>query len=100
MSLHLAPFPGEKALDTKPPAGRLRLLFWESTVGCNLACVHCRRLEVSQHLSKLDLNTEQAKAMISSLPDTGRPILVFSGGEPLMRPDVFELAEHAKSVGL
>ncbi len=100
MSLHLAPFPGEKALDTKPPAGRLRLLFWESTVGCNLACVHCRRLEVSQHLSKLDLSTEQAKAMISSLPETGKPILVFSGGEPLMRPDVFELAEHAKRVGL
>ena len=38
--------------------------------------------------------------MISSLPETGRPILVFSGGEPLMRPDLFELAEHARAVGL
>ncbi len=38
--------------------------------------------------------------MISSMPELGRPILVFSGGEPLMRPDLFELAEHARGVGL
>jgi radical SAM protein with 4Fe4S-binding SPASM domain len=80
--------PAQKA----PP---MRLLFWETTTGCNLACVHCRRLEVSRQLSKLDLSTEQAKAMIRSLPETGRPILVFSGGEPLMRPDVFDLAAEA-----
>src|SRR5262252_5498653 len=83
-----------------PPAPPLQLVFWETTTGCNLACVHCRRLEVSRELSKLDLTTEQSKAMIRSLPETGRPILVFSGGEPLMRPDVFELAEYATSVGL
>jgi heme b synthase len=84
----------------KPPAAPLRLLFWESTVGCNLACVHCRRLDVSRELSRLDLSTEQAAAMIRTLPETGRPILVFSGGEPLMRPDVFELAQVATSVNL
>ena len=38
--------------------------------------------------------------MIRSLPETGRPILVFSGGEPFMRPDVFELADAAPQVGL
>ena len=78
----------------------LRLLFWETTAACNLACVHCRRLDVSQKLCSNDLTTQQAKSMISSLPETGRPILVFSGGEPLMRPDLFELAEHARAVGL
>jgi heme b synthase len=83
-----------------PPAPPLRLVFWETTTGCNLACVHCRRLEVSRELSKLDLDTEQSKAFIRTLPDTGRPILVFSGGEPLMRPDVFELAEYASGLGL
>jgi len=83
-----------------PPAQPLRLLFWETTTGCNLACIHCRRLDVSLELSKLDLTTEQATAMIRSLPETGKPILVFSGGEPLMRPDVFDLAKVATDVGL
>lgn len=78
----------------------LRLLFWETTAACNLACVHCRRLDVSRQMSQEDLTTEQAGQMIRSLPEVGRPILVFSGGEPLMRPDVFELAELAGKVDL
>jgi radical SAM protein with 4Fe4S-binding SPASM domain len=83
-----------------PAAPPLRLVFWESTTGCNLACIHCRRLEVSTELSKLDLTTEQSRTFIRTLPETGRPILVFSGGEPLMRPDLFELAEEATKVGI
>ncbi len=83
-----------------PPAPPLRLLFWETTTGCNLECVHCRRLEVSRELSKRDLTTEQARGFIKTLPETGTPILVFSGGEPLMRPDLFELAEEARGLGL
>ena len=78
----------------------LRLLFWESTAGCNLACVHCRRLDVSRQLMRDDLTTDDALALIRSLPQTGRPILVFSGGEPLMRPDIFDLASEATHVGL
>jgi heme b synthase len=81
-----------------PPAPPLRLVFWETTTGCNLACIHCRRLEVSRELSRADMNTEQSKAFIRSLPETGKPILVFSGGEPLMRPDIWELAEEANRV--
>ena len=84
----------------KPSTPPLRLLFWESTAACNLACIHCRRLDVSRTLCKNDLTTAEAQAMISSLPETGKPILVFSGGEPLMRPDLFDLAEHARAVGL
>jgi len=83
-----------------PDAPPLRLLFWESTTGCNLECVHCRRLDVSRELSKLDLTTEQAANLIRTLPETGRPIFVFSGGEPLMRPDFYELAQEARRVGL
>ncbi|MEX1091238.1 MAG: radical SAM protein [Phycisphaeraceae bacterium] len=82
------------------PAPPLRLLFWETTAGCNLACVHCRRLDVSRQLCHDDMTTEQALTMIRSLPDTGQPILVFSGGEPLMRPDVFDLAAEATRIGL
>jgi radical SAM protein with 4Fe4S-binding SPASM domain len=78
----------------------LRLVFWESTAGCNLSCVHCRRLDVSCSVMRDDLTTDQARQMIRSLPETGKPILVFSGGEPLMRPDVFELAADATAAGL
>lgn len=87
-------------LTDAPEAPPLRLVFWESTVGCNLACSHCRRLEVSRDLSRYDLTTEQSKQLIRSLPETGKPILVFSGGEPLMRPDVFDLAYEARSIGI
>jgi heme b synthase len=78
----------------------LRLLFWETTVACNLECIHCRRLEVAAELSKRDLSTAQAKSFIRTLPDTGKPILVFSGGEPLKRPDIFDLAAFARDLGL
>src|SRR6059058_4204367 len=92
--------PADAPVAPSKPAPPMRLLFWETTTGCNLACIHCRRLDVSLALSKLDMTTEQAKAMIRSLPETGWPILVFSGGEPLMRPDIFELAACADEVGL
>jgi radical SAM protein with 4Fe4S-binding SPASM domain len=97
---HPAHVPGPATQTTPLAAPPLRLLFWETTAACNLACVHCRRLDVSCKLSKEDLNTEQATRMIRSLPQTGKPILVFSGGEPLMRPDLFPLATEANKAGL
>jgi radical SAM protein with 4Fe4S-binding SPASM domain len=78
----------------------LRLVFWETTTGCNLECIHCRRLDVSRELSKGDLTTEQSLAFIRTLPETGRPILVFSGGEPLMRRDIFQLAQAATDIDI
>jgi radical SAM protein with 4Fe4S-binding SPASM domain len=84
-------------LAAPPP---LRLVFWETTTGCNLECIHCRRLDVSRELSKQDLTTEQSLAFIRTLPETGRPILVFSGGEPLMRRDIFELAQAATDIDI
>ena len=78
-----------------------RLVFWETTAGCNLACRHCRRLEVSKALSARDLTTEQVKRhLIDGLAAVGHSVLVCSGGEPLMRPDLFELAAYAASRGL
>ncbi len=94
------PMPAAALNDDAPPPPPLRLVFWETTTGCNLACIHCRRLEVSAELSRRDLTTQQSKDFIRSLPELGRPILVFSGGEPLMRPDIFELADCARSAGL
>jgi len=77
-----------------------RLVFWETTAGCNLECAHCRRLDVSRELMKNDLTTAEGLRLIDQIAAVGRPVLVLSGGEPLMRPDIFELAEHAKSRGL
>lgn len=77
-----------------------RLVFWETTAGCNLECSHCRRLDVSHELMANDLPTADGKRLIDQIAVVGRPILVFSGGEPLMRPDIFELAGHAKGQGL
>jgi len=79
---------------------QLRLVFWETTAGCNLECVHCRRLDVSHELMKNDLSTEQSKRMIDAIAAESKCILVLSGGEPLFRPDIYEIAAYAKSVGL
>jgi radical SAM protein with 4Fe4S-binding SPASM domain len=78
----------------------LRLLFWETTAGCNLECIHCRRLDVSQQLMKTDMTTEESLRFVSQLAAFAKPILVLSGGEPLFRPDIFQIAVHARDQGL
>ena len=83
------------------PGQILRLLFWESTIKCNLSCAHCRRVEGDEAIDS-DISTLQAKEMIDQLAEFGTnqdfmPILVFSGGEPLCRNDIFELVDHAVS---
>lgn len=77
-----------------------RLVFWETTEACNLACVHCRRLCDSVRANPEQLSTVEALRMIDQLAEAGCMILVFSGGEPLMRPDLFDLLRHARNTGL
>src|SRR5262245_27166070 len=79
---------------------QLRLVFWETTSGCNLECIHCRRIDVAAALAKQDMSTEQGMRFIDSLADCAKPILVFSGGEPLYRKDLFDLARHARNRGI
>jgi len=78
----------------------LRLLFWETTAGCNLECIHCRRLDVSKQLMNDDLTTQEALVFVRALAAFAKPILVLSGGEPLFRPDIFQIATHARDHGL
>ncbi|MBI3999623.1 MAG: radical SAM protein, partial [Candidatus Omnitrophica bacterium] len=80
-----------------PSASDLRFIFWEVTVACNLECIHCRRLELSKIMSRSDLQTQEALQFIESLARdfNPKPVLVFSGGEPLRRPDLFELIRFA-----
>ncbi len=77
----------------------LRLVAWEVTSACNLACKHCRA-EAKLHPEDDELTTEEGKKLLKSISQLGSPIIIFSGGEPLLRQDIFELMEYAKSLGL
>lgn len=71
---------------------------WEVTAACNLKCIHCHASAGAP--AKDELTTAEGKRLIDSLA-AHRPfrMLVFTGGEPLVRPDIFELLEHAKKAG-
>jgi heme b synthase len=77
-----------------------RLVFWETTAACNLVCSHCRRTDVADAVTPDELSTQEAEGLIDELSGWGRTILVFSGGEPLMRPDIFHLMRYANQKGV
>ena len=77
-----------------------RLVFWETTAGCNLSCIHCRRIDVADQLMPNDLSRAEAFALVDDIVKVGTPILVLSGGEPLLRPDILEIARYGHSAGL
>lgn len=76
-----------------------RLIFWEVTKGCNLRCVHCRAT-ATELSSPTDLPTAKALDIIEQIAAHSNPILVLSGGEPLYRSDIFQLAKYANDKGL
>ncbi len=75
------------------------MLFWESTWKCNLSCQHCRRLDAPDSDTE-QLTTDEMCAVLDSAATLGKPIIVFSGGEPLLRDDWEQISAHAKSLGL
>lgn len=77
-----------------------RLIFWETTAGCNLKCVHCRRITLADQLTPQDLTTQETFALIDQIAAVGKPVFVLSGGEPLFRPDIYEIARYATGAGL
>lgn len=77
----------------------LRLLFWETTRACNLECPHCRA-QAQKSRSSDELSTLEAKRFIDQLSSLAKPILVFSGGEALVREDIYELIHYAHQRGL
>jgi radical SAM protein with 4Fe4S-binding SPASM domain len=83
------------------PAGenKARLVFWEVTKGCNLRCIHCRAT-ATELSSPTDLPTRTALNIIDQIAAAANPILVLSGGEPLYRSDIFQLARYATDKGL
>lgn len=75
------------------------VVVWNSTKTCNLKCRHCYMSSDSKKYQD-ELTTAEAKAFIDDLADFHVPVLLFSGGEPLIRPDFFELAEYAQQKGV
>lgn len=76
-----------------------RLVAWEVTRSCNLNCVHCRASsEKGPYPGELD--TDKAKDVLDQIVVTGEPIIILTGGEPLLRKDIFELARYGTDLGL
>lgn len=72
---------------------------WEVTRACAYACVHCRA-DAMHTPDPNELNTEEALRLIDRLADFGSPILIFTGGDPMMRRDLHELIAYATQKGL
>ncbi len=75
------------------------VVIWETTQACALACKHCRA-EAQPLRNPNELNTEEAKAMLTRIREFGRVIFVFSGGDALKRPDIVELVRHGADLGM
>ena len=72
---------------------------WEITRACAYACVHCRA-DAQHQRDSAELSTDEARSLVDRMKEFGSPILVFTGGDPMMRPDLFEIIGYATSAGL
>ena len=80
-------------------ADKKPVVVWNMTRRCNLRCVHCYAKALEER-GKDAISTEQGKALIEDLAAYGVPVMLFSGGEPLVREDLVELAKHATGKGM
>ncbi|MBF0618532.1 MAG: radical SAM protein [Candidatus Omnitrophica bacterium] len=92
---------GDKLRYRRDPDPLLRrpIAVWNCSRRCNLSCVHCYS-DSRDTTYAGELSTDEAKAMIRDLKEFNVPVLLFSGGEPLMRQDLFELNAYARARGL
>jgi radical SAM protein with 4Fe4S-binding SPASM domain len=85
--------PGGEAVP-KSASQRRPIVVWNITRACNLKCVHCYNDSGTDRADD-ELSTKEAKAVLDDLSQFGVPSVLFSGGEPLMRDDLFELIDYA-----
>lgn len=74
------------------------IISWNTTNKCNMYCEHCYRDAGNKESS--ELTTKEGKVLLEEIAKAGFKIMIFSGGEPLMREDIFELISYASSLGL
>jgi AdoMet-dependent heme synthase len=75
------------------------LVIWEVTQACDLACVHCRASAQSERHPR-ELTTEQGFRLLDEIRRFGEPLMVFTGGDPLKRPDLHDLVRYSVKIGL
>lgn len=97
----------EKEADTTVPNRFLAyekkvspVIFWNLTGLCNLSCIHCYNRSGPDKSSSEELSTAEALAFIDDCAAQKVPVILLSGGEPLMRDDIWELARHASRLGI
>ena len=74
----------------------MKIISWNTTNACNMYCAHCYRDAGCR--AEEELNTEEGKKLLSEIAKAGFKIMIFSGGEPLMRPDILELVKYASDL--
>ncbi len=89
---------------TDPPPARHeqhtpRLIAWEVTRRCELACKHCRA-SAGPGPYPNELSTEEGSRLLDNIASFAKPIIILTGGEPMLREDIFDLAAHAVAAGL
>ncbi len=77
----------------------LRMIAWEVTRNCNLSCIHCRASATSGPYSG-ELNLDECKKIIDEIASFASPTVILTGGEPLMRDDIFDIIEYGTLKGL
>ena len=75
------------------------LVIWEVTQACDLACKHCRA-SARPGRDPRELSSEEAQRLLRQIREFGDPLLVFTGGDPLKRPDIFDLMKQSVALGL
>ncbi|MDP6038244.1 MAG: TIGR04053 family radical SAM/SPASM domain-containing protein, partial [Candidatus Latescibacteria bacterium] len=75
------------------------IVIWEVTQACDLACVHCRA-SAQSYRSPLELSFDEGRELIDQICEFGSPLLVLTGGDPIKRPDVYDLIKYACDRGL
>jgi AdoMet-dependent heme synthase len=83
----------------EPENSALRLVAWETTRNCNLNCAHCRASATTGPYSG-ELDTRSSLRLLDQIAQIGKPIVILTGGEPLLRPDIFEIATYGTQKGL
>ena len=77
----------------------LRLVAWETTRRCNLSCKHCRAV-AEDHPYENELSRQEAFTLLDQIRQVGTPIIILTGGEPLLREDIFDIADYGTRIGL
>src|SRR4030043_783721 len=88
----------QSTFHSRPSTFELRMVAWEVTRSCNLACVHCRA-SAERGPYPGELSTEEVFRVMDGIASFSKPVIILTGGEPLLRADIFDLASYGTAKG-